>query len=71
MCEELDRLRADAIAAFAEGKRVRRDRDVSFQEDAELCREAYRRADALLKHQSNLPLLHRLVATPTPEEIVD
>jgi hypothetical protein len=50
MCEEHDRLRADAIAALAEAKRVRRDRDVSFEEDAELSREAYRRTDALLKH---------------------
>ena len=51
MCEEHDRLRADAIAAVAGAKRVRRgDRDVSFQEDAELSREAYRRTDALLKH---------------------
>ena len=51
MCEEHDRLKADAVAAVAEARRVRRgDRDVSFQEDAELSREAYRRTDALLKH---------------------
>jgi hypothetical protein len=50
MCEEHDRLRADAIAALAEAKRVRRERDISFEEDAELSREAYRRTDALLKH---------------------
>ena len=50
MCEELARLKADAAAAFAEGKRVRRERDVSFREDAELSREAHRRADAMLKH---------------------
>jgi hypothetical protein len=51
MCEEHDRLRADAIAAVAEAKLVRRgDRDVSFQEDAELSREAYRLTDELLKH---------------------
>ena len=51
MCEEHDRLKAEAFAAVAEAKRVRRgDRDVSFQEDAELSREAYRRTDALLKH---------------------
>lgn len=50
ICQELDRLKADAVAAFAEGKRVRRERDVSFQEDVELSREAYRRADTMLKH---------------------
>jgi hypothetical protein len=50
MCEELKKLKADAIAAFAEGKRVRRCRDLSFHEDAELSCEAYRRTDVLLKH---------------------
>jgi hypothetical protein len=50
MCEEHDRLRADALAAFAEAKRIRRGRDISFEEDAQLTREAYRRTDALLKH---------------------
>ena len=50
MCEEHDRLRADAIAALAEAKQVRRERDISFEEDAELSREAYRRTDALLTH---------------------
>ena len=50
LCKELDRLKAYAMAAFAEGKQIRRDRDISFEEDAELSREAYRRTDALLKH---------------------
>jgi hypothetical protein len=50
MCEEHDRLRADALAAFAEAKRIRRGRDISFEEDAQLTREAYRRTDALLRH---------------------
>ena len=50
MCEEHDRLRADALAAFAEAKRIRRGRDISFEEDAELSRVAYRRTDVLLKH---------------------
>jgi hypothetical protein len=49
-CEVLNKLKADAIAAFAEGKRIRWCRDISFQEDAELTCEAYRRTDALLKH---------------------
>ena len=50
MCEELSKLEADAIAAFAEAKRVRRHRDVSFHEDAELSYNGYRRIDALIKH---------------------
>ena len=50
LCEELNELNADAVAAFAEAKRVRRQRDVSFYEDAELSREGHRRVDALVKH---------------------
>jgi hypothetical protein len=50
MCEELSKLKTDAIAAFAEAKRVRRYKDLSFHEDAELSCEGYRRIDALIKH---------------------
>jgi len=50
MYKELNKLKADAIAAFAKAKRVRRLRDLSFQEDAELSREGYKRIDALVKH---------------------
>jgi hypothetical protein len=50
MCEELSKLKADAIMAFAEAKRVRRCKDLSFHEDAELSREGYKRIDALVKH---------------------
>jgi len=50
MCEELNKLKADAIATFAKAKRVRRQRDLSFQEDTELSREGYKRIDALVKH---------------------
>jgi hypothetical protein len=50
LCEELNRLNADAIAAFAEAKRIRRQRDVSFHEDVELSRDGHRRIDALVKH---------------------
>lgn len=50
MCEELSKLKADAIAVFAEAKRVRRYKDLSFHEDAELSCEGYRRIDALIKH---------------------
>jgi hypothetical protein len=50
LCKELHKLNADAVAAFAEAKRVRRQRDLSFYEDAELSREGHRRIDALVKH---------------------
>ena len=36
--------------AFAEAKRVRRCKDLSFQEDAELSCKGYRRIDALIMH---------------------
>ena len=48
LCEELNKLNADAVAAFAEAKRIRRQRDVSFHEDAELSRDGHRRIDALV-----------------------
>ena len=50
MCEKLSKLKADAVAAFADAKRVRRQRDLSFHEDAELSRDGYKRVDALVKH---------------------
>jgi hypothetical protein len=50
MCEELSKLKAGAISAFAEAKRVRRYKDLSFHEDAELSCEGYKRIDALIKH---------------------
>ena len=50
MCEKLSKLKADAVAAFAEAKQVRRQRDLCFHEDAELSREGYKRVDALVKH---------------------
>jgi hypothetical protein len=50
MCEELSKLKADAIAVFAEAKRVRRYKDLSFREDAELSCQGYRRIDALIIH---------------------
>ena len=50
MCKELSKLKAEAFAAFAEAKRVRRERDLSFYEDAELSREGHRWIDALVKH---------------------
>jgi hypothetical protein len=49
-CEALDRLRSDAMAALCEAKKIRRSRDVSIHEDAELSRASQRRIDALIKH---------------------
>jgi hypothetical protein len=49
-CEALNQLRSEAMAALCEAKKIRRSRDVSIQEDAELSRESHRRIDALIKH---------------------
>jgi hypothetical protein len=49
-CEELDCLRSDAAATLLEAKQVRRTRDVSIHEDAELSRESCRKIDALIRH---------------------
>src|SRR4029077_6939079 len=49
-CEELNRIRLEAIAAFHSARQTRRSRDLSFQEDVELSRDEHRKIDALLKH---------------------
>lgn len=49
-CEELDQFRRDAAAALLEAKKIRRTRDLTIYEDAELSRESRRRIDALIKH---------------------
>ena len=49
-CEELKRIRLEAVAAFHSAKETRRSRDLSFQEDVELSRDEHRKIDELLKH---------------------
>src|ERR1700752_3902774 len=49
-CEELNRIRLEAVAAFQAPKQTRRSRDLSFQEDVELSRDEHRKIDELLKH---------------------
>jgi hypothetical protein len=41
MCEELKTLKREAVLVFREVKKIRRSRDVSFYEDAELNREKH------------------------------
>jgi hypothetical protein len=50
MCAELDALKREAARVFREVKKIRRSRDVSFYEDAELNHEKYKSINALLKH---------------------
>ena len=50
MCAELDRLKHDAGQVLREVRKIRRSRDVSFQEDAELNRRKRESINAVLKH---------------------
>ena len=50
MCEELNKLKLEAVRVFREVKRIRRSKDVSFHEDAELNLEKRRSINAVLKH---------------------
>jgi hypothetical protein len=50
MCEELKTLKGDMVRVFLEVKRIRRSRDVSFYEDAELNHEKHKSINAVLKH---------------------
>ena len=49
-CEELDQFRREAAAALLEAKKIRRAKDLTVYEDAELSRESHRRIDALIRH---------------------
>ncbi len=50
LCEELNRIKLQAIAALHTARLTRRSRDLSFQEDVELTRDEHQKIDALLKH---------------------
>jgi hypothetical protein len=50
MCSELDALKREATRTLRELKRIRRSRDLSFHEDAELNRVKHESLHALLKH---------------------
>lgn len=50
MCTELEALKRDAVHVFREVKKIRRSRDVSIYEDAELNSEKHKSINAVLKH---------------------
>ena len=50
MCEELCRMKREAARALCEAKRIRRTKDLTFKEDAELCRDGHQRIEEVLKH---------------------
>ena len=49
-CEELDRCLGEACSAIAEARRIRRSKDMSFQEDVKLSREEHARLYSVIKH---------------------
>jgi hypothetical protein len=49
-CEELDKLRLNAFCIFREVKEIRRSRDLSFFEDADLNGQKQESLTALVKH---------------------
>jgi hypothetical protein len=50
MCTELDTLKREAVQVLREVRKIRRSKDVSFHEDAELNDEKYKSVNAVLKH---------------------
>jgi hypothetical protein len=50
MCEELNALKRAAVRVLRESREIRRLRDVSFYEDAELNREKDKSVNAVLRH---------------------
>jgi hypothetical protein len=50
MCTELNALKREAVRVFREVREIRRSRDVSFYEDAELNGEKHQSINAVLKH---------------------
>jgi hypothetical protein len=62
MCEELKTLKREAVHVFREVRKIRRSRDVSFYEDAELNLEKHNSIKAVLKH-----LLVGHEGNPAPE----
>jgi hypothetical protein len=50
MCEKLDSLKREAVHVFREVRNVRRSKDLSFYEDAELNGERHKSINAVIKH---------------------
>ena len=50
MCSELDSLKREAIQVSREARQIRRSRDLSFYEDAELNGEKHKSINAVIRH---------------------
>jgi hypothetical protein len=49
-CELLEKLKQEIVCTFQEARKIRRSKDLSFSEDAELTRSEHRKIDALVTH---------------------
>ena len=49
-CELLDRIQQEIVSAFQEARKIRRSKDLSFSEDAELTRSEHKKIDELVRH---------------------
>lgn len=50
MCLELDHLKREAVQVSREVRKIRRSRDVSFYEDAELNGNKFKSINAIIRH---------------------
>jgi hypothetical protein len=49
-CELLDRIQQEIVSTFQEARKIRRSKDLSFSEDAELTRSEHKKIDELVRH---------------------
>jgi len=49
-CEFLDQIRQEIVSTFQEARKIRRSKDLSFSEDAELTRGEHKKIDELVRH---------------------
>jgi hypothetical protein len=49
-CELLDQIQQEIVSTFHEARKIRRSKDLSFSEDAELTRSEHKKIDELVRH---------------------
>jgi hypothetical protein len=49
-CALLEQLREEIVSTFQEARKIRRSKDLSFSEDAELMRGEHKKIDELVRH---------------------
>jgi hypothetical protein len=49
-CEALGKIQQEAVSVFRQAREIRRSKDLSLDEDAELTRTEHKKIDALVRH---------------------